>query len=268
MPSDLDIGRTLRFHTSYARLCLENGWSNPSLQEGPLGPEVRGWCLHGLPYVFKAPTHFLAHPTLIAQRFWNRQTRNCVDSEHLHGPFFSAFMASTKYAGFTYLGASRNNSWPFSYTIQARCSHGHAVHGVQVDEHSFFCFTLNAVVREVVIALRFDCEKKASYLPLITAAPPFLPSDLLPSAQGTVPTLAAAYAVLDTLTDLFPALKTTKRSCPAPFSPKCPSPPAKLALDRLVIHLNDDHKWSRERIADWLETLPVDLTIQAVSKGD
>lgn len=28
----------------------------------------------------------------------------------------------------------------------------------------------------------------------------------------------------------------------------------------LIINLNDDHKWTREQIADWLETLDVDLT--------
>lgn len=28
----------------------------------------------------------------------------------------------------------------------------------------------------------------------------------------------------------------------------------------LIVHLNDDHKWSREQIADWLDTLDVDLS--------
>lgn len=27
----------------------------------------------------------------------------------------------------------------------------------------------------------------------------------------------------------------------------------------MIPHLNDDHKWSRERIADWLDTLDIDL---------
>ena len=30
----------------------------------------------------------------------------------------------------------------------------------------------------------------------------------------------------------------------------------------MIQHLNDDHKWSRERIADWLDTLDVDLTFR------
>jgi hypothetical protein len=34
---------------------------------------------------------------------------------------------------------------------------------------------------------------------------------------------------------------------------KCPADCRKrLLLDSLLIHLNDDHHWSRERIADWL----------------
>jgi hypothetical protein len=36
----------------------------------------------------------------------------------------------------------------------------------------------------------------------------------------------------------------------------------------LVIHLNDSHKWSFDRIAHWLESLDVDLTFQPSSRGD
>lgn len=32
------------------------------------------------------------------------------------------------------------------------------------------------------------------------------------------------------------------------------------SLGRTIIHLNDDHGWPREQIADWLESLDVDLT--------
>lgn len=30
----------------------------------------------------------------------------------------------------------------------------------------------------------------------------------------------------------------------------------------VIVHLNDDHKWTREKIADWLDTLDVDLTVR------
>jgi len=29
---------------------------------------------------------------------------------------------------------------------------------------------------------------------------------------------------------------------------------------RIVVHLNDNHRWTREQVADWLETLDVDLS--------
>jgi hypothetical protein len=35
----------------------------------------------------------------------------------------------------------------------------------------------------------------------------------------------------------------------------CPAPACATARYDLLIHLNDDHRWSRERIADWLESL-------------
>lgn len=36
----------------------------------------------------------------------------------------------------------------------------------------------------------------------------------------------------------------------------------------IVIDLNDGRGWTREQIADWLDSLPVDLTLQPESKGD
>lgn len=35
-----------------------------------------------------------------------------------------------------------------------------------------------------------------------------------------------------------------------------------------VQHLNDEHEWTREAIADWLETLHLDLTIHPAQIGD
>jgi hypothetical protein len=61
--------------------------------------------------------------------------------------------------------------------------------------------------------------------------------------------------VQQNLHKLFPALKEMV-TCPV-----C----AKLdkdrssALDRMIIHLNDEHRWTREQVADWLESLDIDL---------
>jgi hypothetical protein len=37
------------------------------------------------------------------------------------------------------------------------------------------------------------------------------------------------------------------------------------SIRNIIINLNDVHKWTREQIADWLDSLDVDLTFQ--SKG-
>lgn len=36
--------------------------------------------------------------------------------------------------------------------------------------------------------------------------------------------------------------------------------PRRFALHRMIVHLNDEHRWDRGRVADWLESLDVDLT--------
>jgi hypothetical protein len=42
---------------------------------------------------------------------------------------------------------------------------------------------------------------------------------------------------------------------------QCPHCPMKIgAIDSIVIHLNDTARWSRESVADWLDTLDVDLS--------
>jgi hypothetical protein len=33
-----------------------------------------------------------------------------------------------------------------------------------------------------------------------------------------------------------------------------------LTLAHLIVHLNDDHRWKRERLADWLDSLDIDLS--------
>lgn len=39
-------------------------------------------------------------------------------------------------------------------------------------------------------------------------------------------------------------------------------------LRQLVMHINDEHKWTREQIADWLETLDVDLAFKIKENED
>jgi len=55
----------------------------------------------------------------------------------------------------------------------------------------------------------------------------------------------ATPAVYRDLYRLFDCLDYTIRWCPVSCKKQIP-------LTALIVHLNDDHHWSRERIADWL----------------
>ncbi len=47
----------------------------------------------------------------------------------------------------------------------------------------------------------------------------------------------------------FDCLEGTVRACPGESCKK------KLVLAAIIVHLNDDHRWSREQIATWLESI-------------
>lgn len=50
-----------------------------------------------------------------------------------------------------------------------------------------------------------------------------------------------------------------KMTCP---DKECENPDHIMKLYHMIIHLNDTHKWPRENIADWLETLDADLSFK------
>jgi len=56
--------------------------------------------------------------------------------------------------------------------------------------------------------------------------------------------------VVSKLSKLLPTLKSPT---------KCPQCKIENILERQIIHLNDTHKWTREAIADWLESLDLDI---------
>ena len=276
--------RMVFFHESYVKLCLDNGWARPSLTDGSDGLMMRGWCLHGFSYEFPVPIDLTTYPTVEAQRFWDKQNENC---DNAHGPFwgdlFHQLQRAVKEMGFTYLGVIRDDAGGNNYTIYARCSLDHPVHEIYVSEFSLSWYPLSNVVSEVIMSLRDECKKKepgqdiAKYegslwsasvyqIKILSDEPGvYVPPGSPVGGSGTKETDSTVVI----LENLFPALKTMKSGgCPAPFSSRCLFPREKVTLAALVMHLNDAHEWTRERIADWLETLPIDLTIQAVSKGD
>ena len=80
-------------------------------------------------------------------------------------------------------------------------------------------------------------------------------------------------SVVKELAALVPALTLQWVACPTPDpilvankgKPACR--PCKISV--MVLHLNDVHGWSREKIADWLESIPdLDLTIKPKEKTD
>lgn len=85
--------------------------------------------------------------------------------------------------------------------------------------------------------------------------------------------------VAHTLLQAVPGLAAAKGSCPACKKPQVETGALAAgfvtswcgdhisAMD-LVVHLNDYHEWSREQIADWLETKDWDLSFQQTEGAD
>lgn len=66
------------------------------------------------------------------------------------------------------------------------------------------------------------------------------------------------HSVSGALDSLVPALGTASAVCPGQGCERAKPKP----LKENIIHLNDLHHWTRESIADWLDTLDVNLTVQ------
>lgn len=72
--------------------------------------------------------------------------------------------------------------------------------------------------------------------------------------------------VLEPLAKAIPALKTFNiDKCPAV---DCGWFIAEVPLSSTIIHLNDYHCWTRQRIAEWLKTLPCDLTFKEIKDNE
>lgn len=82
----------------------------------------------------------------------------------------------------------------------------------------------------------------------------------------SVTATAGTNPVIKSLRDGIPGLAKARAACP------CRKPACLYGIDTavvtIVMHLNDAAKWSRERIADWLDTLDVDLRFQPPTEGN
>lgn len=86
----------------------------------------------------------------------------------------------------------------------------------------------------------------------------------LPGASKKSGTMVASESAQSKLKAALPSL-SNEVACPTPdsdrfnFGEDCAS---RLSLWYMIQHLNDFHEWSREQIADWLESLDEDITFQ------
>jgi hypothetical protein len=90
-----------------------------------------------------------------------------------------------------------------------------------------------------------------------TGLAPFLAGLLGAEERGRTPSAELA--------DLIPALHSAMVHCPVGCWEENSGGQS---VSYTIQHLNDDHTWPREDIADWLETLDIDLTFQPASKGN
>jgi hypothetical protein len=158
------------------------------------------------------------------------------------------------------------------------CPHGEEI-GCFVSDEAIYLFkgNLDDVIRDT---LERSCNLKhvvpGPYVPDPSASqvyepPPYIGSYItesqwkvwLPSPIPKELTLAGPTPAQE-VSEIVPAL--TRHIVPCPREGSCGK--NNLQLDRAIIHLNDSHEWSREKIADWLDSLDIDLTIQPKSKGD
>ena len=59
----------------------------------------------------------------------------------------------------------------------------------------------------------------------------------------------------DLLDQAIPVLHTATVDCPVKTTRES-------SISSMILHLNDFHEWSREQIADWLESLDIDLSFE------
>jgi hypothetical protein len=93
---------------------------------------------------------------------------------------------------------------------------------------------------------------------------------MLSKIQESISTQAPENEITKVFHDLIPGFAKMEQPCPTPDDTCAGFKPPRFLQDT-IIHLNDLHKWSRERIAEWLETLDHDLTFKTpeeVKNGD
>lgn len=84
----------------------------------------------------------------------------------------------------------------------------------------------------------------------------------MPFVLGQRPTCTPKRSVTQSLRAICPGIARNEARCPA-----CDANPYWQLIDAVIVHLNDVHRWPRFAIADWLDSLAIDLTISPEEKA-
>jgi hypothetical protein len=88
------------------------------------------------------------------------------------------------------------------------------------------------------------------------------PSSIIPQHVGFETAGNSTGSIVQrNLKKLFPGLVELV-TCPVCKNKDATIEPQQMQLDRAIIHLNDTHSWTREDVADWLESLDVDIAMK------
>lgn len=144
-------------------------------------------------------------------------------------------------------------------TVRVTCHHGHVyiqTASYQLVEQAPPEYLANEVLRA------FHNECKAGH-PSALKPGAFIPPTWMMSKYAKFTPAASqaspANAVVDGLAEIIPGIGDAVEACP---DDECITPDRNIPIAVLIVHLNDVHRWTRERIADWLDSLDIDLTIQ------
>ena len=160
---------------------------------------------------------------------------------------------------------------PSTWQGQTECQHGQTTRHASGDPTWQACYRCKGersvdygskpIPVTVYASEPYRVDAAGTYLGTVNSAPyapPYVTSSKLATyyVPGDYSPPAHTYgaSIVDELARILPNVRAEVRHPVA----KCPE-----RLDRIIVSLNDAHGWTREQIADWLDTLDLDLRFPA-----
>lgn len=150
----------------------------------------------------------------------------------------------------------------FQLSTQLTCSHGMGCTEFISGQLVLFAQQPSVIADLIISHARQACQEAHEPAPVIDYA-----ENAWKYAYLTVPSTFYGWnsyggnPVVDGLSKLVPSIATELVACPACIGVEAP-------IATVIPHINDTHRWTREQIADWLETLNIDLTIRPQDKTE